>query len=147
MIVYISRCLFDRLRTETDTPMQSDFFYLSANSREHLISYVTETIYYDPRYVDDMKQGCVLAYYPQDYHSGEDKFRFCSKQGIPIYKWEGVYINYKESDFIKCFGLSHRLRKGSPIVEPKRFPVESENDSQDSRGMNVFPNMEGFEET
>lgn len=39
-------------------------------------------------------------------------------------------------------------KKASPIVEPKRFPVEPETDSQEhSRGMTVFPNMEGFEET
>lgn len=44
--------------------------------------------------------------------------------------------------------MKFTAKKASPIVEPKRFPVESENDSQDhSRGMNVFSNMKGFDET
>lgn len=114
MTVYISRSLCDRLRTETDGPIASDNYYLDMDVCYRLKSHPFEQIYYDPRFTDDMKDGCVLAFYPkflrEVYIPGDDRFRFSAKQGIPIYRHEGTYINYRESDFLKCFGLNHRLK-------------------------------------
>lgn len=63
-----------------------------------------------------------------------------------------LYVGRHHFCNLNCFE-TYRSRywaekKARPIVEPKRFPVESETDSQDhSRGMTVFSNMEGFDET
>lgn len=113
--VYIPRGLCDKLRTEQDKPIASDDYLLGRKRCYYLSSYKSENICYDPRFTKDMKEGCVLAFYSKflgkvEIH-GDNKFRFSPKQGVPIYRYEGTYINYKETDFLKWFGLEYRLKQ------------------------------------